>query len=99
MNLACDAFALFFLHADQASCQISERFLRLPSFCDIDARSYVAGKHSVGTEPRHSSVEHPSVLTIVSPQAILHLEPFTSIKRARIGMQAPLQIVRVDIVC
>src|SRR5436305_15253490 len=95
MKLSGDPRALLFLGLDQSTADVRKRLLRQFAIGDVDARTDVSGKGIIRVKSRHSSTKNPSILTIMSPEAILHLERFPSLDRTSIGLHAMLQILGV----
>src|SRR6267378_4583799 len=77
---------------DQPAPNASKSVLGQLSIGDVQARSDVASKTAVCVESRHAGVEHPTVLSVITTDAILHLKRFTLIKGLGVGFQAALQI-------
>ena len=61
------------LHLNQLATNSGERLLCHATIGHIDARSYVPGEGAIGVETRYSVVLDPSILSVVPPKSVLHV--------------------------
>src|ERR1700746_441720 len=92
MQFSRNPNTFFFMSLDQPAPHAGESVLGQLSIGDVHARSDVASKTAACIESRHTDVKDPTVLSIMAPDAILHLKRLPLIKGQRIGFQAALQI-------
>src|SRR3954451_4094009 len=99
MKFPRDPSALLFMGLNQLAPHIGKSFLGQLAIRYVDARSYVARKRAIRIKPRHTDIEEPSVVSIVPPQTILHLESLVAVEGPLIGIEARLEILRVHHLC
>src|SRR5580704_15485795 len=63
--------------------------------CDVNVRADIARKLSSGRVSWNATLNHPTVLTIGSPQPVLHAERSSRFEGGQEAVVAPLQIVRM----
>jgi hypothetical protein len=74
----------------------AQRFFRVFALGDVDARSDIAVQGAIQREPRHASIEYPSVLAVVPPEAIFHLERLAPSERRGQNLEPLGQVVGMD---
>ncbi len=81
---SCSSLAIHvrssFMSLDQPTPHAGKSFLGELSIGDVQARSDVASKIAVGVESRHTGIEDPTVLSVITSDAIPSLKRLTLIK-------------------
>src|SRR5882762_3293545 len=80
---------------DQPAPHTGKSFLGKLSIGDVQARSDVTGKLAIGVESRHTDIVDPTVLSVITTDAILHLKRSMLIKGLGVGFQGALQVFLV----
>src|SRR5215470_8927116 len=62
----------FLVSLDQFAAHIGESVLGQLSISNVQTRSDVAGETAIGVESWHTRVEHPTVLSVPTPEPIFH---------------------------
>src|SRR5204863_4298582 len=82
----------FFMSLDQPTPHAGKSFLGELPIGDVQARSDVASESAVSVESRHTYVQDPTVLGVITTEAILHRKRLMLIKGLGVGFQAALQV-------
>src|SRR5215470_8793220 len=99
MQFPCNPCAFFFVGLDQSAPHAGQSVLGQLSFGDVEGRSDIASKTAVRVESRQAGVKDPPVLSIMTPQPVLHLKRLPPVEGQTVSVHAALQIVRVDSFC
>src|SRR5262249_24061934 len=75
---------------------LTQRLVLAYQLGNIDTRTDVTGKPTLGIMAWHAMVRYPAILAIVSPQAILHNEWLPRIECLGVNREALLQVVSVN---
>src|SRR5215469_2925686 len=70
--------------------------LRTLAVANINTNPDITCKRPVLIRSWHADVKNPAILSVVVTQPILHFELLSPVKRLRIDVEAPLQVVRVN---
>jgi hypothetical protein len=62
---------------------------------DVDARAGVADEHAFARVQRRRALEHPAVLAVAPPQAVLDLERLALVERLHAGVEPASEVLRV----
>src|SRR5262249_25409095 len=91
--------SFFLLCLDQPATQFCKDCLRLLLVGYIDATTYIARESSVFKETRHPSIKHPSVFTIMTPQAVFHGKFLPRVESLCINLKVRPQVVGMHVLC
>src|SRR5271169_1744880 len=96
VKLSCDPHPFLLLCLNQLAVHTQQRGLREFAVRDIDPDSDVSSKRALRVESWHPDVQNPPILSVVSPQPILHSEALTLVKRLAVGLKAVLHVLAVN---
>src|SRR5581483_5422706 len=99
MQFSRDPCTFFFVGLNQYAPYSRQGVLGQLSVDDVQTRSDVASKTAVLIESRHTDVEDPAVLSIITSHAILHRKRLPLIEGRQICFQAAFYIIGVDSFC
>src|SRR3954468_6465432 len=92
MQFSCNPCTFFLMSLDQPAPHTGKSVFGQLSISDVQARSDESGKTAAGIEPRYARVEDPTVLSIMTSGAILHLIRLLIIDCLRVGFHAALEV-------
>src|SRR5215470_2773677 len=96
MKFARDAAAFLLLSPNQLAAHAGERLFGQLALGYIDAGTDIALKSAIGAKSGNTNIQHPSILSIGTPEAIFHLEVLPPIESVDVGFQTVCGIVGVD---
>src|SRR5215472_834329 len=96
MKLSRNPCTFLLLRINQPATDAREGFLGLLAIGNVDARPDIPCKRIIRVKSRDTSIQHPSIVTVVPAHPILHRERLTAIERVRVDIKTWLHIFSVD---
>jgi hypothetical protein len=96
VKLAGDTPALSFLCTHEATGELDPLETQGFAIMYVETTSDIPNKCAIVQKPWRAIVADPSILTVVSPQTVLHSERQPSVKGFGVDFQAVLQVVWMD---
>jgi hypothetical protein len=91
-----DPGAFSLLRLDEFPAHVGKSVFGELAISDVDARAYVASKGAIFMKPWHPDVEHPAILSIVSPQTAFFPKGLTLIEPPTINIMTLLVVLGMN---
>src|SRR5215468_5998458 len=76
-----------------------QRPLRSFGLGDVNDRTDVADEIAIGLKARHPMIQHPTIFTVISPQAVFHRELSPHGEGIDVDLKTAVKILRVNPLC
>src|SRR5690349_9277610 len=96
MKLPCNPGALRFMRINQSAPNSGQTLLCKLPLRDVDARANVAGECTIPVESCYTVVENPAILSIFSPQPVLHFKRLSSLECLGVCFETAFRIIRMN---
>src|SRR5690348_7700016 len=96
MKLPCNPGALCFMRLNQPAPNGGQTLLCELPVRDVYARADVAGETTIWIKSRYTIVENPAILSIASPQPVLHFKRLALIECVGVGFETAFRIIRMN---
>src|SRR5215470_16537 len=80
----------------QSALTVAQRLLCFLALSDVHGRANVSSKTAIGREAWHASIQYPTILTVMTPEAVLDLKVLAGVERNLISIYAFITVIRVD---
>src|SRR5215813_12529239 len=86
-------------HLPEEFSLVLQRLFRSFGLGDVDGNTDVADEIAIGLKARHPMIQHPTIFTIISPQAVLHCELSPHGEGIDVDLKTAVKILRVNSLC
>src|SRR5262245_11621292 len=83
-------------HLTEEFSLLLQRPLRSFGLGDVNGSTDVADKIAIGFKARHPMIQHPTIFTVMSPQAVFHRELSPHVEGISVDLKAAVKILRVN---
>src|SRR5262249_919083 len=86
-------------HLTEEFSLLLQRSLRSFGLGDVNDRANVADEIAIGLKARHPMIQHPTIVTVISPQAVCHRELSPQVEGIDVDLETAVKILRVNSLC
>src|SRR5262249_14268238 len=86
-------------HLSEEFSLLLQRTLRSFGLGDVSGSTDVADKIAIGLKARHPVIQHPTIFTVISPQAVFHRELSPQVEGIDVDLETAVKILRVNSLC
>src|SRR5499426_4529722 len=83
-------------HLPEEFSLVLQRLFRSFGLGDVDGNTDVADEIAIGLKARHPMIQHPTIFTVISPQAVFHRELSPHVEGIDVDLKTPVKILRVN---
>src|SRR5215475_8812185 len=83
-------------HLPEEFSLVLQRPLRLFGLGDVNGNTDVADEIAIGLKARHPMIQHPTIFTVISPQAVFHRELSPRVEKIDVDIKTAVKILRVN---
>src|SRR5215471_2226216 len=86
-------------HLPEEFSLLLQRPLRSFGLGDVSGRANVADEIAIGLKARYPMIQHPTIFTVISPQAVFHCELAPHVEGIDVDLETAVKILRVNSLC